>query len=238
MTLAHIRSKKKDEYYTPRILVDVILPYIPQKSIVWCPFDTKNSEFVLALQERGTPVIFGHIATGQDFFDPLEEPEEYDVIVSNPPFSLKMEVLKRLYELDRPFAMLLPLPILNYHVTGDFFLQEGKDDLQLLIVNKKVSYDGGTSAFNTSYFCRDMLPRDLMFASIANNNASKHHVPSRMYGDFEESDDKLIPIVDLPADPPKVVQEEVVEKTTKQVYVNADEMSAQGCSGGICEITF
>ena len=81
MTLAHIRSKKKDEYYTPRILVDVILPYIPQKSIVWCPFDTKNSEFVLALQERGTPVIFGHIATGQDFFDPLEEPEEYDVIV-------------------------------------------------------------------------------------------------------------------------------------------------------------
>jgi hypothetical protein len=24
----------------------------------------------------------------------------------------------------------------------------------------------------------------------------------------------------------------------KQVYVNVDEMSAQGCSGGVCEITF
>ena len=36
----------RDEYYTPKILTDVIVPFIPPGKIVWCPFDTTDSEFV------------------------------------------------------------------------------------------------------------------------------------------------------------------------------------------------
>lgn len=35
----------KDEYYTPPILVEPIIQFIPKGSTIWCPFDTEDSEF-------------------------------------------------------------------------------------------------------------------------------------------------------------------------------------------------
>lgn len=91
-------------------------------------------------------------------------------------------MFKRLYELKKPFAMLMGLPILNYQEVCDFFLDK---ELQLLIVNKKVSFDGNTASFNTSYFCNDILPKDLMFCEIENNNVGKYFKKSRMYKDIK-----------------------------------------------------
>jgi hypothetical protein len=179
--LSNGKMNVKDEYYTPKILVDVIIPFIDKDKTVWCPFDTEHSEFVLTLKEQGIKVVHSHIKDGQDFFN--YEPEHYDYIISNPPFSCKLNVLKRLYELDKPFAMVLGLPILNYQEIGDFFLDK---DLQLLIVNKKISFDGNTASFNSSYFCRKLLPKDLMFHNIEHNNTKSNYKPSRMYLDFKE----------------------------------------------------
>ena len=52
---------ENDELYTPRILVEAIVQFIPKGSTVWCPFDTANSEFVLVLREKGFKVIHSHI---------------------------------------------------------------------------------------------------------------------------------------------------------------------------------
>ena len=104
---------EKDEYYTPSILVKPIIKYVKEKSTVWCPFDTENSEFVILLREAGHTVIATHIWNGQDFFS-YEPKENYDYIISNPPFTKKLEVLERLYKLNKPFAIVLGLPILNY----------------------------------------------------------------------------------------------------------------------------
>ena len=167
---------EKDEYYTPKILVKPILKYLKPKATIWCPFDTKDSEFVIELEKVGHKVIYTHIWLGQDFFN-YEPSEDYDYIISNPPFTRKKEVLERLYKLNKPFAMVLGLPILNYQEIGNFFLDK---DLQLLIVDKKVSFDGNTASFNNSYFCYKVLPKDLMFEHLENNNSNKHYVPSKM----------------------------------------------------------
>jgi hypothetical protein len=178
----------KDEYYTPAILVKPILKYIPEGSTVWCPFDTKDSEFVILLKQKNCNVIYSHIWTGQDFFK--YEPEiKYDYIISNPPFSRKLEVLERLYKLNKPFAMILGLPILNYQNVGNFFV--GKD-LQLLIVDKKVSFDGKCSSFNNSYFCRGILPKDLMFEHLEHNNGTKNFVKSQMKQLYNEIPDQTL----------------------------------------------
>lgn len=169
-------KNKNDERYTPPILVKPILKYIKSNSTIWCPFDTKDSEFVIQLQEAGNKVIYSHIDLGQDFFE-YEPNEDYDYIISNPPFSRKLEVLDRLYKLNKPFAMLMNIECLNYQVVGEFFLNK---PLQLLIVDKKVSFDGNTASFNTSYFCNNMLPRDLMFEHLKNNNTGVNFVGSRM----------------------------------------------------------
>lgn len=171
------KKTKNDERYTPAILVKPILEYIPKGSTVWCPFDLKNSEFVIALKEHGCKVIYSHISTGQDFFK-YEPKEHYDYIVSNPPFSCKLSVLEKLYTLNKPFAMLLNLECLNYQEIGNFFLDK---NLELLIVDKKVSFDGKTASFNTSYFCNKILPEKLMFYHLEHNNTNKNYVPSRMH---------------------------------------------------------
>ena len=172
---------EKDEYYTPRILVEPILKYLKPNSTVWCPFDTENSEFVILLKEKGHKVIYSHIWYGQDFFE-YEPEEEYDYIVSNPPFTRKLEVFERLYKLGKPFAMICGLPILNYQEMGSFFLDK---KLQLLIVDKKVSFDGNTASFNNSYFCYNLLPNDIIFEHLEHNNSKRNCIMSRMYNDLE-----------------------------------------------------
>lgn len=181
---------EQDEYYTPRILVEPIVPYIKPGSTIWCPFDTAESEFVTCFQDNGFKVIYSHIWEGKDFFK--YEPGEYDYIISNPPFSRKLAVFSRLYKLDKPFAMICGLPILNYQEVGDFFMDKS---LQLLIVNKKVSFDGRAASFNSSYFCKDMLPKDLMFTSLAHNNAGKYFQPSGMFLKYHEQAMKYRSIV-------------------------------------------
>lgn len=166
---------EKDEYYTPSVLVQPIIQYIPKGSTVWCPFDTKDSEYVLMLREAGFTVVHSHIWDGKDFFE--YEPDHFDCVVSNPPFSLKLQVLERLYSFKKPFALLMGLPILNHQEIGEYFLDKS---LQLLVLDKKVSFNGKTASFNNSYFCYDFLPKDLMFVHLEHNNSGKNFVPSRM----------------------------------------------------------
>lgn len=178
--------KENDELYTPRILVEAITEFIPIGSTVWCPFDTKNSEFVLVLKEKGFKVIHTHIWEGKDFLT-YEPKEHYDCIVSNPPFSIKLEVFRRLFNLGKPFAILMNSNAEQYQNVGNFFFemsQQGKY-IQKLNPDKKVSFNGNTSSFNTSYFCWKFLPRDYMMCHLENNNSGKHYIPSRMYEDFK-----------------------------------------------------
>lgn len=100
---------EKDEYYTPQVLAEVIVKHIPEGATVWLPFDTENSEFTHALSGRCN-VIYSHIWNGQCFFE--YEPDQYDYVVSNPPFTRKLDVLGRLYELGKPFAMVFFLTFL------------------------------------------------------------------------------------------------------------------------------
>lgn len=168
---------EKDEYYTPKILAEVIVKYVPEGATVWLPFDTENSEFAHAFRGRNK-VICSHIWMGQCFFE--YEPATYDYVISNPPFTRKLEVLDRLYKLGKPFAMVLPLPMLNYQEVGHFFLDK---ELQLLIVDKKVSFDGNTASFNNSFFCSGVLPKDIIFECLPHNNSRKHFTASRMHED-------------------------------------------------------
>lgn len=179
-----IKYNVKDEYYTPRILVEPVLKYIPEGSTVWCPFDTGNSEFVLVLRENGYKVIHSHIWEGKNFLT-YEPDEHYDYIISNPPFSIKLEVLKRLFELNKPFAVLMNSSAEQYQIVGNLFYQMSQQGkyIQKLNPDKKVSFNGDASSFNTAYFCWNFLPRDYIMCHLEHNNTGNHYVPSRMWQD-------------------------------------------------------
>ena len=81
-----------DECYTPDYGVAPIIKYVPKDKIVWCPFDTQESEYVKQLNANGNKVVHSHISEGKDFYK--YEPDEWDIIISNPPFTNKRLILK------------------------------------------------------------------------------------------------------------------------------------------------
>ena len=99
-----------DECYTPDYGVKPILKYIPEGATVWCPFDTIYSEFTKQISKQNK-VIATHISMGIDFFD--LEPEYWDIIVSNPPFTNKRKYFERALSFGKPFALIMTKTWLN-----------------------------------------------------------------------------------------------------------------------------
>ncbi len=97
-----------DEYITPSGAWDLVLPFVPAGSCVWDPFycDGSSGAYFSAKGFRC------HHAPNEDFFAHTP-PADCEVIVTNPPFTLKRQVLERLRALDRPFVLLLPISALG-----------------------------------------------------------------------------------------------------------------------------
>lgn len=163
------RSKGGDEVLTPYYAVEPILEYIPKDKVIWCPFDKEWSAFVQLLQENGNKVIYTHIDDGYDFFQ--YEPKNYDIIISNPPFSCKDKVLERCYKLGKPFMMLLPANAIQGKFRVDLFLKYG---LELLIYDLRVDYHTNGNMeyttkgchFGSSYYCKGVLSEKLVFKKL------------------------------------------------------------------------
>ena len=163
-------NKQSDEYYTPDYAVIPILKYLKPGSIIWCPFDTKNSSYSRIFQENGFKVITTHIDNGENFF--FYEPDcHYDVIISNPPFSCKDLILKRLQELGKPYAILLPLPTLQGQSRFEYLINS-----EVLVFNKRINFyldekqtkpTTGVS-FASVYVCKNFLPEKLIFEKLDN----------------------------------------------------------------------
>lgn len=166
-------NKESDEVYTPVYAVKPIIKYLDghcnkTQYTIWCPFDEEDSNYVIELRKAGYKVIATHIKNGYDFFN-YEPEEKYDFIVSNPPFSLKDKVLKRLHELDCAYAMLLPLPTLQ----GQKRFQYLKD-CEVLVFDKRINYYKNKEtkeiqkgvAFASIYICKYILPESLIFEEL------------------------------------------------------------------------
>ena len=154
---------KHDDYMTPKHAWEDIKEYIP-KNKIWEAFygDGTSGNY---LTELGFDVIHEPL----DFF--TEPPEEYETIVSNPPFSKSKEVLSRLKELDKPFILILPTQKLNTCYMRDSFM----DKLQIIIPRKRINFlkliDGqpvegykNQCSFDCYYYCYKMnFPKDIVW---------------------------------------------------------------------------
>jgi len=123
-----------DECYTPAYGVGPILEYIPEEAIVWCPFDEGHSEFVKQISKQN-PVVHSHLSDGKDFF--FYEPDEWDIIISNPPFTNKRKFFERALSFNKPFALIMTNTWLNDAAPKQLFKDR---DLQLLMFDKRMRF--------------------------------------------------------------------------------------------------
>lgn len=170
MKLDQVANSGNDEFYTPEYAINPIMKYIKPNSTIWCPFDEEDSLFVKKFRSEGHIVIATHINTGTDFFT-CEVPE-CDYIISNPPYSRKGEVLQRLFQIGKPFAMLVG--VVGLFESQKRFDMFASNDFEILYMNRRIAYFKDYSEqkpslnppFSSVYLCSGMLPKQIVFEEI------------------------------------------------------------------------
>jgi len=156
-----LHNKKQDEVYTPDYAVEPLIPYLDKKWVIW-ELSEATGNITTILREKGFKVI------GTNYDCLTRCPDNFDAIVSNPPYSIKTKVLERCYNLGKPFALLLPLTTLESEARQKLFSQYG---ISLLLMNKRVKFEipsGKQSPwFATAWFTYKIpLPNQLTFTKI------------------------------------------------------------------------
>ncbi len=163
MKNALLGNHNNDEFYTPLYAIDPLLKYIPKNIIIWEPTDYGQSNITKALVNHGCKVISTHINDDIDFLS-YTPTFNYDMIITNPPYTLKDEFINKCYELNKPFALLLPLTALEGITRGKLFRKYGVD---LMVLDKRVEFiKNKTNWFNTSWFTYKILPKNLIFEEL------------------------------------------------------------------------
>jgi len=152
---------KHDDYMTPAHVWLDINQYIPKDKTIWECFygDGKSGKH---LEQLGYKVIHDKI----DFF----KENHGDILISNPPFSMKKQAFTRLKELGKPFIMISPSNMICYQYYRELFKEE---NMQIIIPRKRINFikikDGKTLPtqgcyFDCFYYCWKMnLPKDIIF---------------------------------------------------------------------------
>ena len=174
MKMDIVAGSGNDEFYTPLYAVKPITNYIKPNSTIWCPFDMENSIFVKEFKNQGHKVISTHIFNGEDFFE-IDIPK-CDYIISNPPYSLKAEVFMRLFEIEKPFAMLVG--IVGLFESQKRFEMFRDNDFEIMYMNRRVAYFKSyeeqkpslNPPFSSVYLCKNMLPKPIIFEEIKKSN--------------------------------------------------------------------
>lgn len=160
---------KNDECYTPEYGVIPILEFAEKfkNKIIWCPFDTKESNFVKILKQNGFNVVYSHINNGEDFY--TYEPKKWDVIISNPPFTNKRNIFERALSFNKPFALIMSNTWLNDSAPKQLFQTK---DLQLLMFDKRMKFIqqdkkiNNKITFSSSYYCWNFLPKQIIMRNL------------------------------------------------------------------------
>ena len=157
--MSFVKDKDSDNYITNKEDWEKIKEYIPKDKVIWSPFycDGKQKEY---FKDMGFDIIH----EDKDFFSYTPE---YDIMIDNPPFSKKKEILTRIKEIDKPFILIIPSVMLCYKYFQDYF----KNDLQMIVTYNRIKFrhinstnKNYTPPYASFYFCYKMnLPKDLIF---------------------------------------------------------------------------
>jgi len=154
----NIKLIKDDDYNTPKIVFQSIKHLVPKDKIIWeCFYGDGNSGKYL--KELGFNVETEDI----DFF--TDPSFNYDILISNPPYSIKAKVFKRLAQIDKPFMMLVPVATITKLYLKKYF----KDKIQIVIPERRIQFvKNGIQTdrcyFDTLWCCYKMgFDKDIIF---------------------------------------------------------------------------
>ena len=107
------KNYKSDEWYTPIEVVRFIETLVDKSKKIICPFDTEKSNFV--------KIFNNSIHNITDF---MEKDYEYDVCITNPPFSLRDKVIRKCLDNKKDLIIIFPenaiFSVTFYNLLNDY----------------------------------------------------------------------------------------------------------------------
>jgi len=155
-TYTDYQPSKHNDFMTPKYLFEDIKDYIPKDKVISMPFygDGMAGTYM-------TELGFNVIHQDENFYDF----DRGDIVVDNPPYSTKKQVIKELVKRNKPFMLIIPVSTICYQ-----YAKILGDDLQIIIPSKRpkfIYYDKTTNkldenwakkspAFDSCWFCWKM----------------------------------------------------------------------------------
>jgi len=160
-----IKKKKLDHYTTPLYVWKMLLDYLDlgKDTIIYEPFynDSKSKTYLGKLGYNNV------IHENEDFFENYDK-YKYDIILSNPPYSIKQNILKVLYKIDKPFVLIVPTAIISKLYLKNIF-NDDIDKVQYIIPSRRLQYEVNgynqkRCCFDCLFFCYKLeLKRDIVY---------------------------------------------------------------------------
>ena len=163
-----LKQGNSNDFQTPPEALSPLLPYLKKDWLIWecaCGKGNLNNE----LNRRGFLAEGTDVLTGHDFL--TWQPQKFDCIITNPPFSLKQQFLERCYKLGKPFALLLPLTTFETAKRQYLFKKYG---VEMIFFDKRINFEtpsgkGSGSWFATAWFTNGLnLGKEMTFVKLEN----------------------------------------------------------------------
>lgn len=158
------KSQYSDDFYTPDEAIRVLLPYVKKEWKIW-ESASGTGNIVKFFKDMGMSIFGTDIKEGQDFLN--SNRDDFDCIITNPPFSIKDKWLEKCYSYGKPFALLLPITALEGKFRHKLYKKYG---IQVILFDGRVQYTKGSCWFASAWFCFGLnLPKDINFETLNNN---------------------------------------------------------------------
>lgn len=154
---------------TPSYALEPLLPYIPRHAVIWEPACGAGL-LAQALREAGHTVIGTDILQDPEYNFFTWQPPRFDMIITNPPYSIKYKWLERCYQLGRPFALLIPVESIGAAAAQEQYRAYGTEWLML---DKRVDFimpvrggEGSSAQFPTFWSCWRLLSERVVWGRL------------------------------------------------------------------------
>lgn len=162
------KSYTFDRCQTPFYALDPLIQYLPTNCALW-ESAAGECQIVTKLRQSGFDVVATDILTGQNFFE--SDPADWGCQITNPPYSIKYDWLKRSYQLAKPFALLMPLETMGAAKGQRLFEHYG---IEIILLDKRINFKmprngyGKTGAhFSVAWFTWGLgIGREITFGKI------------------------------------------------------------------------
>lgn len=176
------RGGGPDDFQTPPRALAPMISHLNRDWVIWEPCAGKGN-LSNTLRRLGFTVIASDIAAykgdeelarkngirvGPEYDFLRWQPENFDAIVTNPPYSLKNKIIYRCYQLGKPWALIMPPGALETKCRQDMFRVHG---INLTFFGERISYEtplGGKSQahFETLWYRWKLGPERNEFTSL------------------------------------------------------------------------